>query len=168
MPKKSEKKESLPFDAPFDARSLKDMTNSEFYLEVYDYKNREQMCRELKQKGNISKESIDALWAVNGRIGEMISRKQGACEYYHLSALSKVLLPDGTPLGKQIRNNIIGLYVFRMESVQIQDGRPPILTGSAQHYYISRNRVSEPLEQKITLHFAYTPTQKTKMGLLMA
>jgi hypothetical protein len=146
--------------SPFDVQDLKKMVGAEFCLLVLGYTMRDK-SDQRRIANCLSPETRDGL------LGEMIERKPGSCLYYQLGELTQVLLPDGIPLGTLI-DRVMQEYLFYLEEVRIEDGKPPVLVGSVRPFFISSNHVETQLEQKITLHMAKLPTEKIKSGLCTA
>jgi hypothetical protein len=166
MSRKSKKRKKIPFDV----QQLREMADSEFYLQVIGYKQREEMGEEILQRSNflekkLLKKAINAFNKTDGLLGEVIERTPHSCKFYQLGELRRVLLADNTSLGEQI-DKIFQLYIFKMEDIQINNVHPPILKGYAQPYDLHNNCVGTPLEQKVSLFMKRTPTKKIKSGLM--
>ena len=141
------------------------MTDSEFCLTVIGHKTRKELYREMDDRGGVPKEALEVFNETAGLLGEVISRAPHSYKFYELGEVNKILLADGTPLGKLV-DRVFELYLFKIEDVRMTEDQPPILTGPVRHYDLHCNRIGAPLEQKVTVSMKHTPTQKTENCLM--
>ncbi|MBI2574494.1 hypothetical protein HYV82_01260 [Candidatus Woesearchaeota archaeon] len=137
---------------PFNVEELRGMVGLELYLHVYGTLDKQ----ELIAHGRKSED---------GLLGQVTSRSQYLLMFDLFNeGLAELVLADGTPLSERIGNDVVQVYIFTAETVQIEPDKPPVLTGYARPLNSHHNTLDEPLE--VTVRMAGIPTEKSSMTLM--
>ena len=161
---------------PFELKEVGEAVGKEFYLVVAGSRMRKDIAEEFKSHTkSIRRRIMDMYWGlkeklskhkrhkyedIEGCLLEIVKRERGSVDSYMWGNATSITFEDGKHVGDDVEG-VMEHYLFIPESARITENKEIILKGSANHFYISGNRIEEPLESKVTVLLDRIPEYKS-------